>query len=109
MTNSEKILKTLSNLIENGILTSKDIKNEISTDLKFKKDKLISKLDLVSREKFEVLKKLVQKQDALIKKFSKKITYSIIFIINLSYNMTEEIFLRIYSVLSFWKIYSLIT
>ncbi len=69
MTNSEKILKTLSSLIENGILTSKDIKNEISTDLKFKKDKLISKLDLVSREEFEVLKKLVQKQDALIKKF----------------------------------------
>ena len=74
MSNSEKILKTLSNLIENGILTSKDIKNEISTDLKFKKDKLISKLDLVSREEFEVLKKLVQKQDALIKKFSKKKT-----------------------------------
>tara|TARA_B100001093_G_scaffold215381_1_gene206632 strand:+ start:652 stop:894 length:243 start_codon:yes stop_codon:yes gene_type:complete len=74
MSNSEKILKTLSSLIENGILTSKDIKNEISTDLKFKKDKLISKLDLVSREEFEVLKKLVQKQDALIKKFSKKKT-----------------------------------
>jgi len=72
MSNSEKILKTLSSLIENGILTSKDIKNEISTDLKFKKDKLISKLDLVSREEFEVLKKLVQKQDAIIKKFSKK-------------------------------------
>ena len=72
MSNSEKILKTLSSLIENGILTSKDIKNEMSTDLKFKKDKLISKLDLVSREEFEVLKKLVQKQDAIIKKFSKK-------------------------------------
>ena len=49
MRNSEKFLKTLSSLIENGILTSKDIKKEISTDLKFKKDKLISKLDLVSR------------------------------------------------------------
>ena len=74
MTNSEKILKTLSSLIENGILTSKDIKNEISTDLKFKKDKLISKLDLVSREEFEVVKKLVQKQDAIIKRLSKKKT-----------------------------------
>ena len=72
MSNSEKILKTLSSLIENGILTSKDIKNEISTDLKFKKDKLISKLDLVSREEFEVVKKLVQKQDAIIKRLSKK-------------------------------------
>ena len=74
MSNSEKILKTLSSLIENGILTSKDIKNEMSTDLKFKKDKLISKLDLVSREEFEVVKKLVQKQDAIIKRLLKKKT-----------------------------------
>ena len=49
MRNSEKILKTLSSLIENGILTSKDIKKEISTDLKFKRDKIINKLRLVSR------------------------------------------------------------
>ena len=72
MSNSEKFLKTLSSLIENGILTSKDIQKEISTDLKFKKDKLISKLDLVSREEFEVLKKLVQKQEAAIKLLKKK-------------------------------------
>ncbi len=72
MSNSEKILKTLSSLIENGILTTNDIKKEISTDLKFKKDKIINKLELVSREEFEVLKKLVQKQDATIKKLIKK-------------------------------------
>ena len=72
MNNSEKILKTISSLIENGILSSKDIKKEISTDLKFKKDKIINKLQLVSREEFEVLKKLVQKQDGLIKKLLKK-------------------------------------
>ena len=68
MSNSEKILKTISGLVENGFLTSKDIRKEISTDWKFKKDKLISRLNLVSREEFEVLKKLVQKQDALIRK-----------------------------------------
>ena len=73
MSNSEKLLKTISNLIENGILTSKDIKKEISTDLKFKKDKIINKLQLVSREEFEVLKKIVQKQDAVIKKLLKNI------------------------------------
>ena len=72
MNNSEKILKTLSNLIENGILTSKDIRNELSTNLKFKKDKIINNLDLVSRKKFEVLKKLVQKQELIIKKLKKK-------------------------------------
>ena len=67
MSNSEKLLKTISSLIENGILTSEDIKKELSTDLKFKKDKIINKLQLVSREEFEILKKLVQKQDAIIK------------------------------------------
>jgi len=71
MSNSEKILKTISSLIENGILTSKDIKKELSTDLKFKKDKIISRLQLVSRDEFEVLKKLVQKQDMTIKKILK--------------------------------------
>jgi len=71
MSSSEKILKSLSALIENGLLTSKDIKNEISTDLKFTRDKIINKLDLVSREDFEVLKKIVQKQDATIKKLIK--------------------------------------
>lgn len=68
MNDSEKILKTLSNLIENGILTSKDLKKEISNDLKFKKDKILNKLELVSREEFEVLKSIVQKQDKIIKK-----------------------------------------
>ena len=71
MKNSEKILKSISSLIENGILSSKDIRKEISTDLKFKKDKIINNLELVSREEFEVLKKIVQKQDATIKKLIK--------------------------------------
>ena len=72
MSNSEKLLKTLSSLIENGILTSKDIKREISTDFKFKKDKLINKFQLVSREEFNILKKMVQKQELAIKILSKK-------------------------------------
>ena len=71
MKNSEKFLKTLSNLIESGILTSKDIRKEITTDLKFKKDKIINNLDLVSREEFEVLKKIVIKQDEILKKLQK--------------------------------------
>ena len=74
MSNSEKILKSLSSLIENGILTSKDIRKEISTDWKFKKDKIINKLELVSRKEFEILKKMVQKQDLIIKKLQKKKT-----------------------------------
>ncbi len=71
MSNTEKILKSLSSLIESSILTSKDIKKELSTDWKFKKDKIINKLELVSREEFDVLRKIVQKQDTIIKKLTK--------------------------------------
>ena len=71
MSNSKKILETISKLIENGILTSNDIKKEISSDLKFRKDKLIKNLELVSRDEFEVLKRIVQKQDFIIKKLQK--------------------------------------
>ena len=71
MNNSKKILETVSSLIENGILTSKDLKKELSNDFKFQKDKIINKLNLVSREEFEVLKKIVQKQDEIIKRLYK--------------------------------------
>ena len=71
MKNSEKLFKTLSSLIENGVLTTQDIQKEIVNDLKFKKEKIINKLNLVSREEFEVLKKIVQKQDLIIKKLKK--------------------------------------
>jgi BMFP domain-containing protein YqiC len=71
MNNSKKILETVSSLIESGILTSKDLKKELSNDFKFQKDKIINKLNLVSREEFEILKKIVQKQDLIIKKILK--------------------------------------
>ena len=53
MAKSEKLLKIISSLIENGILTSKDIKREITNDLKFKKDKLAGSLNLVTQEDFK--------------------------------------------------------
>ncbi len=74
MTDKEKILKTLSSLLETGILTVNDVKKELITNLKFRKDDIVSKLDLVSREEFDVLKKLVEKQDTKIKQLSKKTT-----------------------------------
>ncbi len=72
MSDKEKILKTLSSLLETGILTVNDVKKEFTTNLKFRKDSIVNKLDLVSREEFEMLKKLVEKQDVKIKKLLKK-------------------------------------
>ena len=66
MNNSEKILKMLSGFIEAGILTSKDLKKELLTSLKFKKEDLVNKLDLVKREEIIVLKKIIEKQQKQI-------------------------------------------
>jgi len=59
MNSSEKILKLISSLIETGILTSQDTKKELINNLKFKRDNLIDKLQLVSREEFNILKKII--------------------------------------------------
>ena len=72
MSNSENILKILSEIFEKGILTSQDAKKEIINSLKFKRDDIIDKLKLVSVEEFDVLKKVVQKQGEEIKKLKKQ-------------------------------------
>ena len=72
MNNKEKILKLLSSFIEKGILTSEDVKKEILNNFKFKKDDIISRLKLVSREEYEILKKIVLKQEREISKLKKK-------------------------------------
>ena len=75
MNNSEKILKLISNFIETGILTSQDAKKELINNLKFKRDNLINKLQLVSREEFNILKKIIEKQQKQIDRLKKnKIT-----------------------------------
>jgi BMFP domain-containing protein YqiC len=71
MNNSEKILKLISNFIETGILTSQDAKKELINNLKFKRDNLINKLQLVSREEFNVLKKVIEKQQKQIEQLKK--------------------------------------
>ena len=72
MKNSEKLIKLLSRFVENGIISSQDLKREFDSQMKFNKDKLIDKFQLVSREEFNVLKQMVQKQDKMIKQILKK-------------------------------------
>ena len=66
MNSSEKILKLISNFVETGVLTSQDAKKELINNLKFKRDNLIDKLQLVSREEFNILKKIIEKQQKQI-------------------------------------------
>ena len=71
MNSSEKILKLISNVIETGILTSQDAKKELISSLKFKRDDIINNLKLVSREEFNVLKKIIEKQQKQINQLKK--------------------------------------
>ena len=72
MDNFKKFLKMLSSFIETGILTSQDLKKELLTSMKFKKDNLANRLDLVTREEFVVLKKLIEKQQKEINNLKNK-------------------------------------
>ena len=69
-----KLLRNITELIEKGLFTSKDLKKEVEDSLKFKMEIMASKLKLVSRDEFEIQKKLIQKlQKDLIKLKEKKV------------------------------------
>ena len=72
MSNPEKFLKMISKLIETGVLTSQDIAKSLLTSTKFNKDKFANKLDLVTKEEFNVLKKIVEKQQKELINLKKK-------------------------------------
>ena len=68
-----KILRNITELIEKGLFTSKDLKKEVEDSLKFKVEVIEIKLNLVSRDEFEVQKKIIEKlqKDLIILKIKK--------------------------------------
>ena len=61
-------LRNIAELIEKGLFTSKELKKGIGNAVKFEVESIIGRLNLVSREEFEVQKKLIEKlQKDLIK------------------------------------------
>ena len=69
-----KLLENIRELIEKGLLTSKDLKKEVEDSLKFKMEAIVNKLNLVSREEFEIQKKVIEKvQKDLIKFKTRKV------------------------------------
>ena len=56
-----KFLRNITELIEKGLFTSKDLKREVEDVLKFKLENIANRLNLVSREEFEIQKKIIEK------------------------------------------------
>ena len=63
-----KLLRDITELIEKGLFTSIDLKKYVEDSIKLKIETIANRLNLVSREEFEIQKKMVEKlQKDLIK------------------------------------------
>ena len=68
-----KLLRNITELIEKGLFTSKNLKKEVEDTLKFKMEIIANRLNFVSREEFEVQKKIIEKlQKDLVKYKNRK-------------------------------------
>ncbi len=61
MSKTKILLNKLAKLIDQGLLTSKDIGDEIKNSLNYKKESVINKLNLVTRDEFEIQKARLDK------------------------------------------------
>ena len=67
-----KLLRNITELIEKGLFSSKDLKKEVEDSLNLKMQIITNKLNLVSREEFEIQKKMLQKLKKELIKLNKK-------------------------------------
>ena len=72
MKNSKFVFDTLSKIFEQGLITSKDLGSEILNILKSKRDEIVFKMKLTSKDEFEVLLKRVENIEKRILKFERK-------------------------------------
>jgi len=61
MEKNNNFLRNIAKVIEAGLISSKDIKKEVENTIKFRIEQIVGKLNLVSREEFEVQKKITEK------------------------------------------------
>ena len=72
MKNSKFVIDKITRLFEQGIISYKDITNELLTILKSKRDELVFKLRLTSKDEFEILSKRVENLEKKLDKFQPK-------------------------------------
>ena len=77
MKNSKFIIDKFAKLIEQGLVSSKDITSELLNIFKSKRDEFVLKMKLTSKDEFEVLAKRVENLEIKIKKLESKKTKKI--------------------------------
>ena len=72
MKNSKFIIDKFAKLIEQGLVSSKDLGSELFNILKSKRDEFVFKMKLTSKDEFEILSKRVENLENILKKLEKK-------------------------------------
>ena len=68
MSKSKFVFDKLTKLLEQGLITYRDLGEEILNILKSKRDEIVFKMKLASKEEIDVLKKRVENLEKEIKK-----------------------------------------
>ena len=74
MKNSKFIIDRLAKLIEQGLISSKDLTAELLNIFKSKRDEFVFKMKLTSKDEFEILTKRVENLEKKISKLEIKKT-----------------------------------
>ena len=72
MSKSRFVIDKFAKLFEQGLLTSKDLGNEILNILKSKRDEIVFRMKLTSKEEFEILNKRVISLEKKLNEIKKK-------------------------------------
>ncbi len=72
MTKSRFVLDKLSKFLEEGIVNYKDLTNEVLNILKSKREEVIFRMKLTSKEETEIIKKRVENLEKKIEILEKK-------------------------------------
>ena len=72
MKNSKFIIDKLAKLVEQGLISSKDLSSELLNILKSKRDEVVFKMKLTSKDEFDILSKRVENLENKIKKLEIK-------------------------------------
>ena len=71
MKNSKFVFDRITKLFEQGLISSRDLTAELITILKSKRDEIVFKMRLTSKDEFEVLSKRVENLEIKINRLKK--------------------------------------
>ena len=71
MKNSKFVIDKFTKLLEQGLISSKDLRNEIISILKSKRDEIVFRMKLTGRDEFQVLSERVDKLEKIVNKLNK--------------------------------------